>query len=299
MPRAFNTVLPPIPMASHWRSASGTEPGHVQPVVDGTDDDERRVNGTVQGKALPLVVMSHGTGGSSSVISTRPLRWPTPVSSWRPSPTRATTMQTRAAASTSWTGRRQISRVIDHMLSTWDGHATIDPQRVGMFGFSAADSPRWRASVAFLISQRSVRCAASTPETSHASSSQRAAAIPRSPHARHSPCGRSSHQGRSGGRTRAWIHVLTGRAQERQGARATLARRKRCHSFRTRAMQKLCGSRCRRRRTITSFRMPDISTSWCLAAMRWLDRARHLHQCGRLRSGGVSCWLRFRISEVL
>ena len=32
---------------------------------------------------------------------------------------------------------RQISRVIDHMLSTWDGHAAIDPARIGMFGFSA------------------------------------------------------------------------------------------------------------------------------------------------------------------
>ncbi len=32
---------------------------------------------------------------------------------------------------------RQVSRVIDHMLSTWEGHAAIDPQRVGMFGHSA------------------------------------------------------------------------------------------------------------------------------------------------------------------
>lgn len=32
---------------------------------------------------------------------------------------------------------RQISRVIDHMLATWDGRAAIDPARVGMFGFSA------------------------------------------------------------------------------------------------------------------------------------------------------------------
>jgi predicted dienelactone hydrolase len=32
---------------------------------------------------------------------------------------------------------RQVSRVIDHMLSTWEGRAAIDPQRVGMFGFSS------------------------------------------------------------------------------------------------------------------------------------------------------------------
>ena len=29
------------------------------------------------------------------------------------------------------------SRVIDHMLSSWDGHALIDSSRIGMFGFSA------------------------------------------------------------------------------------------------------------------------------------------------------------------
>jgi predicted dienelactone hydrolase len=32
---------------------------------------------------------------------------------------------------------RQVSRVIDHMLSVWEGRAAIDPQRVGMFGHSA------------------------------------------------------------------------------------------------------------------------------------------------------------------
>lgn len=32
---------------------------------------------------------------------------------------------------------RHISRVIDHMLLIWNGHATIDPMRIGMFGFSA------------------------------------------------------------------------------------------------------------------------------------------------------------------
>jgi predicted dienelactone hydrolase len=32
---------------------------------------------------------------------------------------------------------RQVSRVIDHMLSSWDGRAAIDPQPVGVFGFSS------------------------------------------------------------------------------------------------------------------------------------------------------------------
>lgn len=32
---------------------------------------------------------------------------------------------------------RQISRVIDHMLSAWDYRSSIDPNRIGMYGFSA------------------------------------------------------------------------------------------------------------------------------------------------------------------
>jgi len=32
---------------------------------------------------------------------------------------------------------RQISRVIDYMLGSWDAHAAIDPARIGMFGHSA------------------------------------------------------------------------------------------------------------------------------------------------------------------
>lgn len=32
---------------------------------------------------------------------------------------------------------RQISQVINHMLANWDGRAAVNPERVGMFGFSA------------------------------------------------------------------------------------------------------------------------------------------------------------------
>lgn len=31
----------------------------------------------------------------------------------------------------------QVGGVIGHMLSTWDGRVAIDPQRIGMFGFSS------------------------------------------------------------------------------------------------------------------------------------------------------------------
>ncbi len=55
----------------------------VQPMSIGPTTMSVAVNGIADGKALPLVVISHGTGSSFSVISTRRSHWPTRVSSWR------------------------------------------------------------------------------------------------------------------------------------------------------------------------------------------------------------------------
>ncbi|MQA23370.1 alpha/beta hydrolase family protein [Rugamonas rivuli] len=94
-------------------------------------------NGAVEGRALPLVVMSHGTGGSYLE------HYDTAI---------ALADAGYVVAAVSHTGDnyadqsrsiyimdrpKQMSRVIDHMLSSWDGHATIDSARIGMFGFSA------------------------------------------------------------------------------------------------------------------------------------------------------------------
>jgi predicted dienelactone hydrolase len=92
------------------------------------------------GSQLPLVVISHGTGGSAdnhydtglalgeagfiAVAVTHT------GDNWRDH-------------ALSFTARnfverpRHISRVIDFMLSGWDGHDHIDPARIGMFGHSA------------------------------------------------------------------------------------------------------------------------------------------------------------------
>lgn len=95
------------------------------------------VNGAVDGTALPLVVVSHGTG--SSFLG----HYDTAI---------ALADAGYVVAAVTHTGDNyadksrnvdimdrppHISRVIDHMLSTWDGHASINATRVGMFGYSA------------------------------------------------------------------------------------------------------------------------------------------------------------------
>ncbi|WP_332854920.1 alpha/beta hydrolase family protein [Duganella sp. S19_KUP01_CR8] len=94
-------------------------------------------NGAVEGHALPLVVMSHGTGGSflehyDTAIALADAGYVvaavTHTGDNYADKSRSVYIMDRP---------RQMSRVIDHMLSSWDGRATIDSARVGMFGFSA------------------------------------------------------------------------------------------------------------------------------------------------------------------
>jgi predicted dienelactone hydrolase len=109
----------------------------VQPTVMGPTTMSVAVNGIAQGKALPLVVMSHGTGSSflghfDTAIALADAGFVVVAV------THAGDNYADQSRSADVMDRpRQISRVIDHMLSTWDGHATIDPARIGMFGFSA------------------------------------------------------------------------------------------------------------------------------------------------------------------
>lgn len=109
----------------------------TQPLTIGPTTMSVAVNGVALGKALPLVVMSHGTGGSflghfDTAITLADAGFVvaavTHTGDNYADQSRSMDVMDRP---------RQISRVIDHMLSTWNGHATIDPARIGMFGFSA------------------------------------------------------------------------------------------------------------------------------------------------------------------
>src|SRR5262249_42396039 len=97
------------------------------------------LNGAVAGNRLPLVVVSHGTGGwlgghADTALALAEAGFVVvavthtgdngedesyPASRWmidRP---------------------RHISRVLDFMLADWSGHERIDALRIGIFGFSA------------------------------------------------------------------------------------------------------------------------------------------------------------------
>jgi predicted dienelactone hydrolase len=91
----------------------------------------------VAGERLPLVVISHGTGGSFSdhydvalalakagfVVSALSHTGDT-----FDDHSRATRIDQRPG---------QLKRLVDYMLAEWPGRAAIDPGRVGAFGFSA------------------------------------------------------------------------------------------------------------------------------------------------------------------
>jgi predicted dienelactone hydrolase len=122
----------PLEIGIWYPSSAATNPLAMGPVTMHV-----AVNGPVQGKDLPLVVMSHGNGGfflshfdtaisladaGSVVVAV------THTGDNYADQSRSTYVMDRP---------RQISRVLDHMLSTWDGHALIDPLRIGIFGFSS------------------------------------------------------------------------------------------------------------------------------------------------------------------
>lgn len=109
----------------------------VQPMSIGPTTMSVAVNGIAEGKALPLVVISHGTGSSflshfDTAIALADAGFVVAAVSHA-----GDNYADQSRSADVMDRPRQISRVIDHMLSTWDGLAMIDPARLGMYGFSA------------------------------------------------------------------------------------------------------------------------------------------------------------------
>lgn len=109
----------------------------AKPVSMGPTTMTVAINAPVNGKALPMIVMSHGTGGSylghfDTAVALADAGFVVVAMNHTgdnyADKSRSVDVMDRP---------RQVSRVIDHMLSTWEGRAAIDPQRVGMFGFSS------------------------------------------------------------------------------------------------------------------------------------------------------------------
>jgi predicted dienelactone hydrolase len=94
----------------------------------------------IAGASLPLIVISHGTGGgASSHYDTALALAGAGFVVAAPSHT-GDNYSDRGVSFTrrNFIGRpRQISRIIDYLLKEWDGRGHIDPARIGMFGHSA------------------------------------------------------------------------------------------------------------------------------------------------------------------
>lgn len=94
----------------------------------------------ISGSQLPLIVISHGTGGGADNHYDTALAL---AEAGFIAVAVTHTGDNRRDHAFSFTRRnfierpRHISRVIDFMLISWDGHDHIDPARIGMFGHSA------------------------------------------------------------------------------------------------------------------------------------------------------------------
>jgi predicted dienelactone hydrolase len=94
----------------------------------------------VSGEKLPLIVISHGYGGSlSSHHDTAELLADSGfvvVALNHPVDTGAGDLSHADTLAVLTERPNDIKRLIDYMLSAWPDHAKLDPQRVGFFGFS-------------------------------------------------------------------------------------------------------------------------------------------------------------------
>lgn len=122
----------PLEIGIWYPSSAAPQPEQMGPTTMSV-----AINGPVLGKDLPLILISHGTGGSflrhfDTAIALADAGFVvaavTHTGDNYADQSRTLNIMDRP---------RQISRVISYMLASWDGRAAVNPERVGMFGFSA------------------------------------------------------------------------------------------------------------------------------------------------------------------
>jgi len=107
------------------------------PLAMGAISQPVALDGPIAGSRLPLIVISHGTGGSYlSHYDTALALAQAGFIVVAPNHTGDTYLDQRRSLYI-LERARHISRVLDYMLSAWPQRASIDPGRIGMFGFSA------------------------------------------------------------------------------------------------------------------------------------------------------------------
>ena len=93
-------------------------------------------SGPVKGSALPLIVISHGGGGSYAGHYDTALALARAGFVVAAVSHAGDTYDDQSKVLMLWRRPAQLSRLIDFMLKDWRGHADIDPRRIGAFGFS-------------------------------------------------------------------------------------------------------------------------------------------------------------------
>ena len=110
---------------------------HTTPQPLGLFEQNVANGGTVAGRDLPLIVISHGTGGSfeghyDTALALAEAGFVVAAVTHTGDNYRDQTQVGRLE-----NRPRQIKVLIDYMLASWQHHDVMDPSRVGMFGFSA------------------------------------------------------------------------------------------------------------------------------------------------------------------
>lgn len=126
---------PPIPVAVWY-------PADVKPafVLLGSRGMRLAPDASVAGAALPLIIISHGTGGSAlGHADTAMALAEQGFVVAAPTHPGDNLNDGSAVGRPEWLPdrTRQVSRTIDAVLGTWRGRRHVDPRRIGVFGFSA------------------------------------------------------------------------------------------------------------------------------------------------------------------
>ena len=107
------------------------------PIPLGLDDQTVALNKPINGQNLPLIVMSHGTGGwygshADTAIALADAGFVVVAVTHTGDNFRDQSRVFRIAERAG-----HLHAAIDYMLTSWLDHAAIDPTRIGVFGFSA------------------------------------------------------------------------------------------------------------------------------------------------------------------
>ncbi len=129
--RVPNGSEPPL-TAGIWYPTTG-EP---RDVALGSFTQRVALNGPVVNRQLPLVVLSHGGGGSYASHYDTALALARAGFVVAAISHAGDTYDDQSKVMLLWRRPAQLSRLIDYMLSSWRGHDAIDAQRIGAYGFS-------------------------------------------------------------------------------------------------------------------------------------------------------------------